>query len=322
VKPPTLDPLFDPQMLDRAAAGNIDGLAADRELSKQARELPCHRYDWYISGDDCPYETKSKVVPEPFRVQPQDISGEPIPWTTWNVAARVQHLVIHFTNDEILAMQRAAATVDSRISKHDAILGHVWNLIIRARGLSEDTGDVFLDYTLGLRGRTNPPLGDRFVGSPIIMTAIRSTGGDAAGADAAAKLAAQVRDAVSKFTPAAVAAHLHDKAYDQHPQRLWQGFFGKRHLMTASWIHTRVYEVDFGFGSPRYVQPAVPRIDGLFQLMEAKPTYMKTGTEWHWSDDGVDCQLYLEAESAENLLADPLLWKYARDGIELVSCSG
>jgi hypothetical protein len=43
---PPMTPVFNPQLLDDCAAGEIDGLAPYPMITKKARELPCHRFDW------------------------------------------------------------------------------------------------------------------------------------------------------------------------------------------------------------------------------------------------------------------------------------
>jgi hypothetical protein len=308
---PALTPLFDPQRLDKAAAGDIDAASPDPAILARARSLPCHRFDWWISGDDCPYPTNSTKVPEALKSQPHDPPGTRLPWAEWNLAASIKHCVLHFSGAEISAMQAAARTIEPRVSKQDAIVAHVWNRVNQARGLVEDDEQVYLDYTLGLRGRTRPPLGERFVGSPIMLTAISGKGRQVAHPDGLSNVASMVRRTVELFTPEAVAAHLHDKCYDQSPTRIWQAFLGKRNLLATSWIHTKMYEVDVGFGAPRYVEAVMPKMDGLFQLMEAKPSSTAVGEKRGWSDDGIDCQLHLETQTMENLLKDPLLRRFA-----------
>lgn len=311
--PPALSPHFDPQQLDRLALGDIDTKAANPLIVHRARELPCHRYDWWASATDCPFPTRSKEVPEALRNQPHDAPGELLLWNTWDLAAPVEHLVLHFDGAEISGMQNESVTIESRVSKQDAVVAHVWKCVNRARHMFQDDEPVYLDYTLGLRSRTNPPLGERFIGSPILLTAIKASGREAAAEDSAAQLAARVRQTVAQFTPDAVAAHVHDKAYDQCPQRLWQTFLGSRHMLTTSWIHTQVYTIDFGYGIPRYVEAVMPKMDGLFQLMEAKPRTGPQETQSRsWSVNGVDCHLYLQSKTVQNLLRDSFLRKYAQ----------
>lgn len=309
--PPIASPQFDPQKLDQMAAGDIDTKQADPSIVQRARELPCHRHDWWASAVDCPFPTKSKDIPAPLQDMPHDEAGDRMPWDTWDLSAPVEHLVLHFDAAEISEMQSASAAIESHVSKQDAVVAHVWKCVNRARNMFQDDEPVFLDYTLGLRNRTDPPLGERFVGSPILLTAIKASGREAAAEDSRSELAARVRQTVAKFTPDAVAAHLHDKAYDQYPQRLWQTFLGTRHLLTTSWIHTEVYTINFGQGSPRYIEAVMPKMDGLFQLMEAKPrTEGQERQKRSWSEDGIDCHLYLATNTAKSLLNDPLLRKY------------
>jgi hypothetical protein len=312
--PPVLSPKFGPQGLDRMAAGDIDAKSPDPEVVRRARDLPCHRYDWWASAADCPFPTSSKEVPEVLRGRPHDESGEMMPWSTWDLSAPVEHFVIHFNGAELLEMQKASRAVEPRISKQDAVVAHIWKCVNRARDMFHDDEPVYLDYTLGLRNRTNPPLGDRFLGSPILLTAIKASGREACAEDSSAELAARVRRTVAEFTPDAVAAHFHDKAFDQYPQRLWQTFLGSRHLLTTSWIRTEVYSIDFGRGVPRYVEAVMPKMDGLFQIMEAKPLSRGQGEAQRlWSEDGVDCHLYLKRGVAERLVQDPLLRRFDRE---------
>jgi hypothetical protein len=51
---PTISPIFDPQRLDLFAAGDIDSPSPDEEIVKKARELPQHKYDWYIQSPTAP----------------------------------------------------------------------------------------------------------------------------------------------------------------------------------------------------------------------------------------------------------------------------
>ncbi|KAK7707743.1 hypothetical protein SLS57_009258 [Botryosphaeria dothidea] len=313
--PPSPGPLFDPALLDaRAAPAPAD-----------APPLPCNRFDWWVSNAGSPFPPV-QPPPELRDAGPLlDAPGTPMPWADWDVAAPVSHRVLRFRRLELQRLWEAASTSEaeddgtatatatatsSRISRLDALLGHLWACINRARGLEdEEEEEVTLDYTLGVRPRVAPALPDRFVGSPLIIAAARSPARDVMTAGAAARL---LRAVVGAFTPTAVAGHLHEKLHAQSPQRLWQAFLGRRHLLVTSWIRTRLYEVDFvGAGvGPRLVHAAMPRMDGLVQLMEAPPVVGQQASG-HWADDGVDVQLYLEVGTMERLLRDPELRGYA-----------
>ncbi|KAF2153029.1 hypothetical protein K461DRAFT_240356 [Myriangium duriaei CBS 260.36] len=304
---PQLFPVFDPQLLD-AHAGDVNALDSDPELIARAHALHSHRYDWWISGEDCPYPTDSATVPK--GLEPCDPPGTRIPWSEWDLAAPVSHYVFHFSGPELTRLWQT--TLDSQssgfVSRQDALLAHIWTCINRARGLSDDDGLVHLDYTLGLRARTAPPLPEWFMGSPLIIAAVSTTGRRASRSPAG--VASLIRATVALFTPESVGAHIHAKFHEQSPQRLWQAFLGKRHLLVTSWIHTHMYDVDFGSGKPQYVEAVMPKCDGLLQLMEAAPVDASSDGPKHWSDDGVDVQLHLTTEAMEKLLKDPVLRRY------------
>ncbi|KAF9634229.1 hypothetical protein BFW01_g5124 [Lasiodiplodia theobromae] len=294
--PPAPGPLFDPGLLDARAAPH-------------ASALPCNRFDWWISNAGSPLPPVE--APVELRDGPLDPPGTPMPWADWDLAAPVAHRVLHFGGAELLRMWQAATrdAGDVRISRLDALMGHVWSRVCHARGQADSDEPVTLDYSLGVRARLDPPLPDRFVGSPLVIAAATAPARDVC--SAATKASLLLRATVAAFTPAAVAGHLAAKLQEQSPQRLWQAFLGRRHLLVTSWIHTRLYHVDFGTGSrPRLVHAAMPRMDGLVQLMEAPPAKSVQQPPKHWADNGVDVQIYLAADTMETLLQDPELRKY------------
>ena len=61
-----------------------------------------------------------------------------------------------------------------------------------------------------------------------------------------APMALRVRSSVARFNLAALSAVLHDTAYEISPQRIWQAFLGRQHVIATSWAHQHVYEVDLG----------------------------------------------------------------------------
>lgn len=170
---PVLTPVFDPQRLDLFAAGDIDASQPEVTIQDKARALPQHRYDWYKPTPDQPWPPHPPASLDPNAVlSPSD----PIPWVQWDTKAPVSLRVLHFSAKEIdhiysLATPSASTT---RISKHDALLAHIWSRINAARQLKPGTM-TFLDMTFGLRPRVTPPLPDGFLGSPISHAAIPST---------------------------------------------------------------------------------------------------------------------------------------------------
>ena len=174
---PTLLPIFDPERLDRGASGNIDASDPDPKLIEAVHDLPLHRYDWWASSDGCPsFMIQATTIPSELGIR-TIMPGNPLPWSEWDVSAPVSHYLVSFTADEVKAMwEEASSRLEIQISRLDTLLAHIWILIIRARQLSQDPQPVYLDITLGARPRLVPPLPETFVGSPIILAKVSTTG--------------------------------------------------------------------------------------------------------------------------------------------------
>jgi hypothetical protein len=59
---PALTPIFDPQLLDALAVGNIDAPTPDPKIQKKARSLPIHRYDGIKKFQDSPSPLASHPI--------------------------------------------------------------------------------------------------------------------------------------------------------------------------------------------------------------------------------------------------------------------
>ena len=306
---PTLSPTFDPQLLDSAAGGDIEAESPDPALQEQARSLPFHRFDWYKQVPDQPWPLR---VPPDFDHSQNLSPTNPIPWADWKVEAPCLQRILHFSAEEIQGIYARAISQnpESKISKHDALLAHLWTRINEARLISRGI-QTYLNMTFGIRPRLSPPLPDNFLGSPILIAAIQSPpfstepGEDNLLFESAKK----IRKTLLAFTPSAIAAHLHDAAFEYCPQRIWQGFLGQKHLLLTTWLYLRVHDIEFvGNGGPalRFVESVMPSCDGLVQIMEAPGDGGdRTG---HWSRNGVDVNLFLEKDAMERLVRDELLW--------------
>lgn len=308
-------PIFEPNLLDRHA-GLVGSPKPDAEKIALARSLPMHRYDWWATeapgypswATASSDATKSEDKGEMRNLSPSKFP----PWPTWDLSAPVEHVQIRFGADEIARIKQAAqATLPDQqqhhppISRLDALLAHMWILINRARGHHDTQEQVYLDITLGLRGRVRPPLPDSFVGSPILLGHVSRGGAEvcSAATGGLGAVALGIRRMMALFTPRAVAAYLHDAAHEVSPQRLWQAFLGERHTLVTSWVRAGAYEVDFCGGGTRpvYVQGKMPRMDGILQVMDVGE---ETGD--------FDVSLCLESQAMGRLLGDGLLRKYER----------
>ncbi|KUI52823.1 Rosmarinate synthase [Cytospora mali] len=314
------EPVFDPELLDRHA-GLAGGAEPDPARAELARSLPMHRFDWWAT--DAPgYPSWAEASTRPTKPGDEELRGLKLspstfpPWPTWDMSAAIDHVQVRFGADEVARMKKAAqASIpkDARqqrpISRLDAVLAHMWILIIRARQLQDLDELVYLNITLGIRSRVNPPLPDAFLGSPLMLGYITRTGAEVCSpattttTTTIGSVALSIRQMVSLFTPEAVSAYLHDAAHEVCPQRLWQGFIGERNTIVTSWTRAGAYEVDFlGEGvRPRYVQGRMPRMDGVLQVMD---NVAKTGD--------FDVSLCMEREAMGRLLEDEMLGAYER----------
>lgn len=316
VPTPVLAPVFEPGKLDALAAGNIDAASPDPNIMQQARSLPLHRYDWWVSLPGCPWSVK---IPDVFHDQDLSPAGKPMPWDEWNVEARVSHHVVHLNHKQIESIWKKATTgltSNETISRHDAILAHIWSCIARARNLQDDPGSVHCDLVYGVRPALQ--LGPSFIGSPTLITNVGISGVDVAAGwkeDLLHPIAQRIRKTINQISqPTALAAHLHTLAYEKSPQRIWQTFLGRRHILVTTWARAGVYDIGFGLGeSIRYVDEVVPNMDGVIVIKEAPPkkaqddTSRGNGSKRSWTDHGVDISVHVRDQEMERLLKDPYL---------------
>ncbi|KAI1164030.1 transferase [Nemania serpens] len=271
-------PIFKPAQLDEYARLSAPATEPEETRISHARSLPMHRFDWWATEapgyPSWAIASTNATKPPPEELLQVKLSPSTYaPWPTWDLGAAVEHVQIRFSAGEVANMKRAAVETlpvqGQMISRQDALLAHVWTLVNRARRLQEDTEQVYLDITLGLRSRLSPPLPEHFVGSPVLLAYVAQTGSTATTAKIGA-IASSIRSMMSQFTPEAVSDYLYDAAHEISPQRLWQTFLGNRHVLVTSWARAQAYQVDFcgTHQLARYVQGMMPKVDGLVQIMD------------------------------------------------------
>jgi hypothetical protein len=292
-------PLFDPSQLDSRAAGEIDGQEADEDIVRAARKMPIHRFSWW--------DTEEPGYPPWFApsskncIPPADILAETklspstiAPWKTWDPTRPVSWGLVHLAGDELMKLQqmsREAAPTGCIISKTDALMAFMFRMVTRARSYAQsDDDEVFLNVPVDARRRVSPPLPEKFLGSPLLMTHIKSSA-SAVRDSSLGELAVMLRETLMLFTPDRIAGILHDAAYEVSPQRLWPGFMGTLHIIATPWQRLRLYEVDFdGSGSrPAYVHAVMTKCDGTIVILDSIAP-----------DGGVDIAVYLDAETMEH----------------------
>ena len=303
---PVLSPVFQPLLLDASAAGDINADHADPTIMKDALSLPLHRYDWWAPP---------AKPPSPFHPD-LPLAGKPLPWVEWDTKASVDQYTVHFSRKQIDHLWQSAIqesshiSLSSKISKHDALLAHVWSCVVRARGLLEDQGPVHCDLVLGTRPAFK--LDNSFIGSPTMMLNIEMAASHVASGRELGRIAHRIRETLSIVNDSQrLGAHLHSIAYEKSPQRIWQAFLGQRHILVTTWARAGIYDIDFGLGSRiRYADGVVPCVDGCILIVDGppltEPIPSSDTAARGWSDNGVEITLPLRCEDMERLLQDPL----------------
>lgn len=310
--PTGLSAVFDPLTLDGFAAGDIDTETHDIDINRRAISLPLHRYDWWLSAADCPWP---KSIPEPFRETDLTDVGIKMPWSEWDTSAPVSHYVTHLTQTQVQLLTNIInKNSTQRLSQHDAVLSHIWSCIARARNLGQDTNLIHCDLTYGVRPAFGLPT--NFIGSPVVMINIELPGSEVAGgvntkSTHLSAAATRIRTTLAEVAkPESIAAHLHNAAFEASPQRLWQAFLGRRHIMVTTWARSGIYDIDFGLGSSVcYADGVVPDLDGLVLIKEAPPNSKhSSAASSSWTAHGVDVSIRIREEDVNRLLADPQLY--------------
>ncbi|KAF5628581.1 hydroxycinnamoyl-CoA shikimate quinate hydroxycinnamoyltransferase [Fusarium sp. NRRL 25303] len=294
-------PVFNPALIDNQAAGEINADEPDLNLIQKARSLPMHRYDWWHQDSTPPWPFK---IPSPFDKHELEPVGKSMPWAEWNVAEPVSNYVVHLSQKQVICLwKRANENSSQKLSQHDSILSHIWSCIARARGLENDTDPIHCDLVYGVRSSFQ--LKEDFLGSPVVMMNIELPACQVANPISITHVATQVRNTLKTISdPSNMAAHLHSLAFEKSPQRIWQAFLGRRHILVTTWARAGIYDVDFGLGSTcRYAEGVVPEMDGNVLIKEASGPLGK-----YWTDNGVDISIHIRSEDMERLIRDPLLF--------------
>lgn len=234
------NPVFDPGMLSAHAAGSTDAPQPDGEVVSKARALPLHRYSWYekVEGQPWPLNVPADLDPS-WSLSPAD----PIPWAQWETSAPVSARVLHFSPAEVSHIYSLATQEKGeKISKHTALLAHIWSRILYARQLPSGA-KAYLDLTFGIRPRMSPKLPETFLGSPLMHAAISTT--IPSSASTTGELAKTINTTLALFDAQAISNVLHDRAHEICPQRLWAACLGREHVLLTTWVHAGVYDVSF-----------------------------------------------------------------------------
>lgn len=315
---PTPTPVFKPSLLDNAAAGDIDASSPDYTILEKASKLPLHRYDFWASAPSaCPdWALATCQTPAELDIT-EEVKGPPVPWETWDCAAPVSHVNYFFTPAEIHAMYlEAVAHSATRLSHQDALLGHLWGALIRARRLEE--GSIHhMDITLDVRRRLKLALPESFIGSPIFNAACTTTTSSPIVPNDLAKevgeRAASIRETIQDFDVDSMAALLHEMAFELGAQRRRNGFLGNNHVIVTSWLGIGLGNVIFEPGVWSVWEEALmPSCDGVLQIMAGGARTERTEEADHWWTKGLTTSVWLRTDVMERLIKDERLRSFAR----------
>ncbi|KAM0344864.1 hypothetical protein ACHAPU_006994 [Fusarium lateritium] len=298
---PSLTPTFNHALIDNHASGDINADKPDETIIRQAEALPMNRYDWWAPESTPPWPF---TIPEPFAAKDLQPTGKAMPWAEWDFKSPVSNYVIHLGPEQVnLLSNKANESSSQKLSQHDAILGHIWSCIARARGLETDTEPIHCDLVYGVRPSFQ--LDDKFLGSPTVMMSIELPASQVSDSSNLTQVATQVRTTLKKIAdPSNLAAHLHSVAFEKSPQRIWQAFLGRRHILVTTWARAGVYDIDFGLGATcSYAEGVVPEMDGVVLIKEAPGPRKK-----YWTDNGVDISIHIKKDDMERLVKDPMLF--------------
>jgi hypothetical protein len=292
---------FEPLRLDHYAAGNIDAAQENVFHRESALALPQIRLDFWASSKDKPSMMSTPCHPHPA-VESLDIAqgrprGARVPWTTWSATKKVLDRSVEFSPTDVHEIWvKSGGELESSHSRLDALLAHLWRCIVKARSLPENC-DIYLDMTLGLRTRFDPPLPSTFIGSPIQNFTTSATSQSLLSRPL--QFAAQsIRSTIAAVDSDNLSKLLHHDAYALDPIREWNAFMGDQHLMVTSWLGTNAYRIDFGGGEPVEVVANMWPIDGLMVLMDRPCTKEK------WYDSGATVRIFLEEETMVRFLKE------------------
>jgi len=297
----------------------VEGLP-DPGLLRSSRSMPVHRFDRWLDTESRPSffaEAMDVTKPPGVLIERDRLSpADPVPWEQCDFHCPASSIQVHFNSEEIYKLWKTA-TAESRIpvSRLDALLAHLWKRLSAARQL-DNSNDIYLNLTLGVRPRLSPPLPENFLGSPTmhIYTAMRPNEIIEAPLGTVAEA---IRMTTNKFDHLHLEALLHDFTYEAGANRLWQLFFGRHHTTVTTWLGIGSSTLEFASGVvPRHFHFLLPNnIDGIIHIMDASPLQStgnsghsnQDGAKRHWSDNDVIVALVMDTRVIERLLEDPLL---------------
>lgn len=206
----------------------------------------------------------------------------------------------------------------SWISSYDAILALLWRAVLRAKlplVKPESTAPSKALHAVNGRGRTNPPLSGRYIGSAVTLPqSERLTVAEVLADGAIPKLARNVRACTNSITPEYVAdlVRWSGACNDLRWTELDVSWVLGLDCMAFDWHTMKSYHThDYGFGKPRALRWPNPQFEGFFFVLPSrKGVRVGRGAEVD-ADEGIEICLGLEESCYPRFETDEELLRYA-----------
>ncbi|KAF2295313.1 hypothetical protein GH714_032551 [Hevea brasiliensis] len=207
------------------------------EISRSSGETlqppPVLGYDWFLDGIDHPIRV-------PFSYN-ETISNR-------FISPPLLEKVFHFSKEKIAAL-KAKANAEmgtSKISSLQAILGRLWQSIIRTRNLDADQ-EIYCRILVNMRQRLQPPLPEEYFGNVVLFGAAKTTAGELL-KNGLGFAALQINKMVAQQTDGEVRKNLEN--WVKRPILSKLSAAASNALIVASSPRFNVFGNNFGWGRP------------------------------------------------------------------------
>lgn len=146
-----------------------------------------------------------------------------------------------------------------------ALAAHLWKHIVKARG-TEASEEIKLGWAVDGRKRFHPPLPPHYFGNVNFYGCSEATAGEVMG-EAMQGTARRIQAGTQRITDEYMRSALDLVEAQDEGAVVMASFVGPSDLAITSWQHFSTYDVDWGWGKPRFFAPSVYAFTGLVILL-------------------------------------------------------
>nr|GEY86743.1 chloramphenicol acetyltransferase-like domain-containing protein [Tanacetum cinerariifolium] len=150
-----------------------------------------------------------------------------------------------------------------RYSSYEMLAGHIWKTVCKARGLPDDQ-DTKLYIPTNARAHLNPPLPKGYFGNVILMATPIAVVGKLQ-SNPTWYAASKIHDVITQRNTDYLMSAIDYLELQPDLNNMDRGAqsFECPNLGISSWARLSIYDVDFGWGRPVFMGPAVIPFEGL-----------------------------------------------------------